>query len=347
MAETAPVTALVERSEKRPRDTTLSEVLVIAEHAYRSGMYPDSRSVSAAVMKILAGREMGFGPTASLTGISIFSGKVDLGAHLRAATIKRRNEPGNDHYDIEVIEDSDQACELQAWERVALTGGETRKLLPGWRLKGSLRYTMEYAISRGWNTYPNGKPKPAWEMKPRNLLYCNCLNDLYKTHFADLAGGVRTYDTDELELEREPQRQEPAQATMRHPVQDAEFQPVAPPESLPAPQVNGEPAPVTDQATDPGDQPATPMMSGEQRDEFCLLVDSLNIKPGQLAERLSAKYGDGDWHNLTAAQAQETIEKLRARKEELDARGAKLRAETAVNPPAKGVPAAAGNRERL
>ena len=63
-----------------------------AERAARamaaSGFFPDARQAAQAVVKILAGQELGFGPFASMTGVSIIQGKPVLGANLLAAAVK-------------------------------------------------------------------------------------------------------------------------------------------------------------------------------------------------------------------------------------------------------------------
>lgn len=77
--------------------TSLGEILV------KSGFFQDTRDVAQAIVKVLAGRELGFGPIASMQGVYIVKGRVTLSANLVGATIQRSgkysyaiSELGND-----------------------------------------------------------------------------------------------------------------------------------------------------------------------------------------------------------------------------------------------------------
>jgi hypothetical protein len=58
---------------------------------------------------VLAGREMGIGPVASMTGIYIVKGRVTLSANLMAAQIKRS---GKYNYIIRRMDDTGCAIEF-------------------------------------------------------------------------------------------------------------------------------------------------------------------------------------------------------------------------------------------
>lgn len=63
--------------------TSLGEVFV------RSGLFTDARDAAKAMVKILAGRELGMAPFASMTGVNIIQGKPALSANIMAAAIQR------------------------------------------------------------------------------------------------------------------------------------------------------------------------------------------------------------------------------------------------------------------
>src|SRR3989304_1985644 len=67
-------------------DMTLSE---LGQVLVKSGFFADSRDASQAIVKVLAGRELGFGPIASMTGFYIIKGRVSMSANLMAAAVKR------------------------------------------------------------------------------------------------------------------------------------------------------------------------------------------------------------------------------------------------------------------
>src|SRR4030067_1822876 len=65
-------------------DMTLSE---LGQVLVKSGFFSDSRDASQAIVKVLAGRELGFGPIASMTGFYIVKGRVSMSANLIAAAV--------------------------------------------------------------------------------------------------------------------------------------------------------------------------------------------------------------------------------------------------------------------
>jgi len=87
--------------------TTMSEVQLAATAMANSGYFQDARQAAQAVVKILAGQEMGFGPFASMTGVYIIQGRPAIGANLMAAAVKKHPK-----YDDRVIKMQDDVCEL-------------------------------------------------------------------------------------------------------------------------------------------------------------------------------------------------------------------------------------------
>jgi hypothetical protein len=99
-----------------------------------SGYFKDASQVAQAVVKVLAGRELGFGPIASMTGIAIVSGKVSIGANLMAAAVRRSGR-----YDYKVKELTDKLAFIEFYE---IVGGK-RELL------GASAFTLEDAQRAG------------------------------------------------------------------------------------------------------------------------------------------------------------------------------------------------------
>jgi hypothetical protein len=95
------------------RGPDVNDTLELAKLMAASGFFGDARDAAQAVVKILAGRELGFGPVASMTGINVIKNKVALGANLIATAIQRSGRYGYrvrrlDHQqcDIEVLMDN-------------------------------------------------------------------------------------------------------------------------------------------------------------------------------------------------------------------------------------------------
>ena len=80
---------MVEENKSLMLSKGLQESMSLGEIFVRSGMFPDLKSQAQAVVKILAGRELGLSPLQSITDIYMVNGKVALQAKLIAALIKK------------------------------------------------------------------------------------------------------------------------------------------------------------------------------------------------------------------------------------------------------------------
>ena len=80
----------------------------LGEVFFKSAMFADIKSASQAVVKILAGQEVGIPPLASMTGIHIISGKTVIGAGLMASRVKSFGK-----YDYRVLEMTDTICRIE------------------------------------------------------------------------------------------------------------------------------------------------------------------------------------------------------------------------------------------
>jgi len=72
---------------------TLDDVLRLGEVFAKSGMFSDVKDAAQAVVKIMAGRELGLPPLFSMTRIYMVKGQVALSATAMAALIKTVARP--------------------------------------------------------------------------------------------------------------------------------------------------------------------------------------------------------------------------------------------------------------
>lgn len=144
---------------------TLGDVLA------KSGFFQDTRQAAQAIVKVLAGQELGFGPVASMTGINIIKGRVTISANLMAAAVKRAGK-----YNYRVIEMSDEACELEFFE-----AGQS---------VGTSRFTTDDAQRAGL-TGEN------WRKYPKNMLFARAMSNGAKWFAPDVFGGSM-YTPEEL-----------------------------------------------------------------------------------------------------------------------------------------------------
>jgi hypothetical protein len=124
----------------------------------KSGFFTDSRDAAQALVKILAGMEMGFGAFSSMSGVFIISGKPSIGAGLMAAAVKRSGK-----YDYRIIVLDDKVCELAFFEK----GKET----------GRSRFDIDDAKKAGTKNL---------DKFPRNMLFARAISNGVKWYAPDI-----------------------------------------------------------------------------------------------------------------------------------------------------------------
>lgn len=139
----------------------------------RSGFFADTKEASQAIVKVLAGRELGFGPVASMTGVYIVKGRVALSANLMAAAVKRSGR-----YDYRVRQLDDKAASIEFFETI---GGKRESL-------GVSTFTLEDAKRAGTQNL---------DRFPRNMLFARAMSNGVKFYCPEVTGGP-AYTPDEL-----------------------------------------------------------------------------------------------------------------------------------------------------
>lgn len=169
---TLPTVATVATRRDSDLLTNLGEIERVAKACAASGYYKDVRDASQAVVKMLAGREMGVGPIQALAGIYIVEGKPSAGANLIAANVKRSGR-----YDYRVRKRTDEECVL-AWYDAGQEVGESS-------------FTRKDAERAGlWG-------KQNWSKYPRAMLFARALTEGVRVYCPDAASGV-VYVPEEL-----------------------------------------------------------------------------------------------------------------------------------------------------
>jgi hypothetical protein len=150
--------------------TLYDETEKVAAAMVKSGYFQDSRDVSQAIVKILAGREMGFGAFASMTGVYIIQGRPSVGANLMASAVKRSGR-----YDYRVMEMTDTACEIE--------------YLQGGKSIGRSRFTIEDARKAQTKNL---------DKFPRNMLFARAMSNGVRWYCPDVFDGAPVYTPEEL-----------------------------------------------------------------------------------------------------------------------------------------------------
>jgi len=100
-----------ERGLVTTEQMSLEDTMTLGRVLATSGRFSDTSSAEQAVVKVLAGRELGFGPIASMVGIYIIKGRVSISANLMAQAVKRSTK-----YNYVVAEMSAERCEIVFFE---------------------------------------------------------------------------------------------------------------------------------------------------------------------------------------------------------------------------------------
>lgn len=155
------------------------DMLTLGQTLARSGYFQDAKDAAQAIVKVLAGQEMGIGPISAMTGIYIVKGRVTLSANLMAAQIKRSGR-----YNYRVVRLDDEACSLEFSEHGKPVGTST--------------YTKEDATKAGlW-----GQQGP-WKSTPRNMLFARAMSNGAKWYTPDVFSGP-VYTPDEISDSQTP-----------------------------------------------------------------------------------------------------------------------------------------------
>ena len=162
---------------------TISEVMTVGEVMAKSGLFNDARQTAQAVVKVLAGQELGFGPFASMTGISIIGGKPAISSNLMAAAVK-----AHPRYDYRVARLDDKACEL-----VFFADGKEM---------GRSAFTVEDAAQAevGRMVAP-GASGSMMKRFARNMLFARAMSNGVRWYCPDVFTGAAVYTPGEMGAE--------------------------------------------------------------------------------------------------------------------------------------------------
>lgn len=158
------------------RQNDLDQLWQLGSILAQSGMFQDARQEAQAVVKVLAGRELGFGAIASMTGVNVIKGRVSLSANLMAAAVKRSGK-----YTYRVRRMDNDVCEIEFLERV---DGK-------WESIGVSPFTLADGKKAGTQNL---------DKFPRNMLFARALSNGVRWFCPDVTGGP-VYTHEELGAE--------------------------------------------------------------------------------------------------------------------------------------------------
>jgi hypothetical protein len=162
----------------RAADVNVDELKRIGALMAQCGYFEKTGTIEQQVaqmaVKVMAGREMGYGPFASVQGIHVIQGKPALSANIMAAAVK-----ASTRYDYRVRKMDATLCEIEFFERTA-TGKE----------------------SLGVSSFSAAEAKAAqvknMDKFPRNMLFARAMSNGVKWYCPDVFNGNAVYVPEEL-----------------------------------------------------------------------------------------------------------------------------------------------------
>lgn len=149
------------------------DVMALGKVLSQSGYFQDAKEAAQAAVKVLAGRELGIGAIAAMTGIFIVKGRVTLSANLIAAIIMRSLK-----YRYRVTRLDDTGCEIAFYE--------------GNQEIGRSVFNEGDAKAAGLAGGDN------WRKFPRNMYFARAMSNGAKWYCPDVFAGP-VYTPDELD----------------------------------------------------------------------------------------------------------------------------------------------------
>lgn len=139
----------------------------------QSGFYKDARQAEQAFAKMVIGRALGLDPVQAMSGIHIIEGKAEVGAHLLAHFVKRR-----DGYDYRIVEHDTEHCSIEFYRDGELLGTSTFGAEDARRAKLDQK-----------NNYLG---------YPRNMFFARAMSNGVKWFVPEVTNGLPLYSEGEL-----------------------------------------------------------------------------------------------------------------------------------------------------
>ena len=150
----------------------LKQPMAIGEVFAKSGMFPDVKSQAQAVVKILAGKELGLSPFESMASVYVVNGRLALTAKAMSGLIKRSKK-----YDYVIKKLDDTECTVDITNADGIVGSTT--------------FTFKDAAKAGLVNKDN------WKNYPKNMLFARALSNACRFYCPEVISGYHT--TEELE----------------------------------------------------------------------------------------------------------------------------------------------------
>lgn len=152
---------------------SVTDLSTVSKTFFESGMFSDIKSASQAMVKIMAGAEVGLPAFQSMSGIHIIQGKPVMGAGLIASKVK-----GSGKYDYKVKQMDEKACSIDFFQGKENIGNST--------------FTIEDAKKAQTKNL---------DKFPKNMLFARAISNGVKWFCPDVFSGP-VYVPEEMEVQQ-------------------------------------------------------------------------------------------------------------------------------------------------
>lgn len=151
---------------------TGTDPAAVARAFKASGMFPDLQSEAQAFVKIIAGRELGIGPMAAISGLNVIKGRATPSANLLATLVK--THPAYDYLPREVTAEKARIEFFQNGEAIGIS-----------------EFTIQEAKQAGLNGQN-------WRAYPKAMLFARALSQGVRWFCPDVTAGSPAYVPEEM-----------------------------------------------------------------------------------------------------------------------------------------------------
>jgi len=162
----------------------MAELQTAASAMHASGYFGDVKTQAQAMVKVMAGAEIGLPPFASMSGIHIVQGKPVIGSNLIATLVK--NDP---RYDYRVKRADNEECRIEWYENGKPVGESS--------------FTRQEAaagnVDKSWDKEKSAwKDKATWKAFPSDMLFARAISRGARRYAPGIFGGAPIYTPDEM-----------------------------------------------------------------------------------------------------------------------------------------------------
>jgi len=161
---------------EQPQLMTLGDAQLFAQAAYKSGLFTDVKSEAQALVKIIAGRELGIPAIMAMQKLYIVNNKIGMAAELMGALLHKAGYNWSIKFDNQ---DNPTTCE------VTFSYGVASTYISRFTIKDAERASLI-------------KPGGAWEKYPKDLLFSRAFTAGARKYAPEALGGIG-YTPEELE----------------------------------------------------------------------------------------------------------------------------------------------------